>query len=134
MRRTTREWVQKAEVDYRGARQLATSRPPMHDLVCFHCQQSAEKYLKAILNERGLSVPRTHNLEDLLSLLLPHHRQLAPLRRGLQFLIQFAVEARYPGFHATKRQATSALRWAGRVRDVCRALLGIRPPRRRKPP
>src|SRR5437016_573237 len=31
----------KAEVDYRGARKLAPSRPPMHDLVCSCCQQSA---------------------------------------------------------------------------------------------
>lgn len=97
----------------------------MHDLVCFCCQQSAEKYLKAILDEQGQSIPRTHNLEDLLSLLIPAYPQLATLRRGLKFLIQFAVEARYPGFRATKRQAISARRWAGRVRDACRAVLGI---------
>src|SRR5437588_1438045 len=109
MKKTTREWVQKAEVDYRAACKPAPSRPPMHDLVCFCCQQSAEKYLKAILDEEGLTVPRTHDLEDLVSLLLPSHPGLSELRRGLKFLIQFAVEARYPGFHASKRQAASAL-------------------------
>jgi uncharacterized protein len=36
------------------------------------------------------------------------------------------VDARYPGSNASKRQATSALRWAGRVRDVCRTILGLR--------
>jgi HEPN domain-containing protein len=103
----------------------------MHDLVCFCCQQVAEKYLKAILNENGLSVPRTHDLEDLLSLLLPSHPELAAYRRGLKFLIQFAVDPRYPGFRANKRQAASALRWADDVRAACRSLLGLRPPRRR---
>jgi HEPN domain-containing protein len=97
----------------------------MHDLVCFCCQQAAEKYLKALIDQEGLTIPRTHDLEDLASLLLPSHPALAALRRGLKFLIQFAVEARYPGFHATKRQAAAALRWAGVVRNTCRPLLGL---------
>jgi HEPN domain-containing protein len=97
----------------------------MHNLVCFCCQQSAEKYLKAILVERGRSAPRTHNLEDLLGLLLPDYPQLRSLRRGLKFLIQFAVEARYPGFNASKPQAAAALRWADRIADSCRTALGI---------
>jgi HEPN domain-containing protein len=84
------------------------------------------------LAELAQPVPRTHDLEDLLGLLLASYSQLAPLRRGLKFLIQFAVEARYPGFQASKKQAMAALRWAGRVRDACRRILGIRPPRRRK--
>ena len=124
--------MQKAEADYRGARKLAPSRPPAHDLVCFHCQQAAEKYLKAVLNEQGLAVPRTHDLEGLLSLLLPSYRQLRAFRHGLKILSRYAVEARYPGFSATKRQAASALRWAGRVREACRAVLGQRPPRSRR--
>jgi HEPN domain-containing protein len=105
----------------------------LHDVVCFCCQQVAEKYLKAALTECSVSVPRTHDLEDLLSLLQPSHPQLQAQRRGLKFLIQFAVDARYPGFHSTKKQAVSALRCAERVRDACRKLLEVRPPRRKSP-
>jgi hypothetical protein len=47
------------------------------------------------------------------------------LKRGLEFLTRFAVEFRYPGESASKRQATAALRWATKVRDACRAQLGI---------
>ena len=97
----------------------------MHDLVCFCCQQSAEKYLKAVLNEQGLTAPRTHNLENLLNL-LPSQPRLAALRPGLKFLIQFAIEPRYPGFRSSKRQATAALRWVAKVRQACRNLLGLR--------
>ena len=64
MKKLTREWVRKAESDYRGANQLARSRPPVHDLICFCSQQCAEKYLKALVEEQGLVVPRTHDLED----------------------------------------------------------------------
>jgi hypothetical protein len=54
----------------------------------------------------------------------------------MTFLTRLAVETRYPGETATKRQTQSALRWAGRMRHEARSLLGIKPrkPRRKKPP
>lgn len=127
MKRMTREWIRKAEDDFRAAGVLAGESAPFHDQVCFHCQQAAEKYLKAVLEELGQPVPKTHDLEDLLALLLPHHSSLSRFRRGLRFLTGFAVDPRYPLLHTTKRQAASALRWAGHVRDACRSLLGLRP-------
>jgi HEPN domain-containing protein len=98
----------------------------VYDGVCFHCQQCAEKYLKALLQESGLAITRTHDLEALRVQLLPTHPSLRSFRRGLEFLTDFAVDVRYPGKKARRRQAVSALRWAERVRRVSRALLGIR--------
>jgi hypothetical protein len=37
-----------------------------------------------------------------------------------------AVDTRYPGNNASKRQAIAALRWAERVRTLARGLLRIR--------
>ncbi|MCI0380489.1 MAG: HEPN domain-containing protein [Gemmataceae bacterium] len=129
MKKATRQWVRKAESDYSLAAKLGRAKSePFHDERCFHCQQSAEKYLKAIMTEHGLAVPKSHNLDDLFSLL--HQLSLRLQRRGLIFLSDFAVGVRYPGKNATKRQAASAFRWAGRVRSVCRAHLGIAPARR----
>ena len=125
MTRLTAEWVKKAEADFLAVRKLSVGRPVLHDVVCFHGQQAAEKYLKALLQELGLIVPRTHNLVALLDVLAPHHASLRPLRRGLDFLTRYAVDTRYPGERASKRQAAAARRWAERVRSVCRALLGI---------
>jgi HEPN domain-containing protein len=87
-----------------------------------------------LLEELAQPIPHTHILRDLLALLLARHASLRPLQRGLKFLTRFAVGIRYPGQNATKRQTRSALRWAERVRDACRLLLGIRPrrPRRKK--
>jgi len=108
------------------AQKLARSRPAENDFVCFCCQQAAEKFLKALLVEQGQTVPRTHNLEDLLGLLRPHHPALFALRRGLLFLNRFAVDVRYPGFRTRRRQADAARRWAGRTREEIRAVLGLR--------
>jgi HEPN domain-containing protein len=130
MKRTTAAWVRKAEEDYMSAQNLRGSALPVHNSVCFHCQQLAEKYLKAILEELGLSIPKTHQLDDVLQLLLPSHPTLKALRRGLIFLTNFAVETRYPGETASKRQAQAAWRWAESTRDAARVLLHIRPRRK----
>lgn len=132
MKKAAREWVRKAESDYRLALRTAALAEAFHDQICFFCQQSAEKYLKSLLVELSVVVPRTHNLDDLLALLLPYHASLLTLRRGLIFLTDFAVEFRYPGTNATKRQSASALRWASDVRSACRPLLGLRASRRRR--
>lgn len=81
MKKLTREWLSKAEVDYLAAGKLARGSDPFHDQVCFHCQQAAEKYLKALLEELGVAVPRTQVLLDPLKLLFPHHPSLRSLRR-----------------------------------------------------
>jgi HEPN domain-containing protein len=125
MKRAIREWVRKAEADFLGAQKLSGAKPPLHDLVAFHSQQCVEKYLKALLEEQGLHIPRTHALDDLLQLLLPHHPKLNSLRRGVLFLTDFAVDPRYPGTGHRKREADSAVRWAGKLRELCRELLGL---------
>lgn len=39
--------------------------PPV---ICFHCQQAVEKFLKAWLAHNGINIPRTHNLSELLKI------------------------------------------------------------------
>jgi hypothetical protein len=77
-------------------------------------------------------VPKTHDLVALQKLLLPYHPSLSAVQRGLYFLTDFAVDIRYPGDNATKRQAVAAQRWAGCVRQACRQILGLRGPVRRR--
>ena len=127
MKRETGRWVRKAEADLQGANDLAQAVRPYHDLISFHCQQSAEKYLKALLIEQGQSVPKTHRLEDLLLLLLPHDASLQKLRRMLVALSRYAVDYRYPDENATKREAAAALRQAKKVREQIRVRLALPP-------
>ncbi len=98
---------------------------PERDAVCFHCQQAAEKYLKALLCEVGLVIPRIHNLPRLLLSVTPHYPTLKSSRRILESLTRYATEYRYPDFSASARQMNAALRHAERVRDEVRAILAI---------
>jgi hypothetical protein len=47
MKRAVREWIKKAEADHRAVERLGND-PVLRDVVCFHCQQTAEKYLEAL--------------------------------------------------------------------------------------
>ena len=80
-----------------------------------------------MLQELSVAFSKTHNLEALGKLLLPHHPALAAYQHRFKFLSQFAVDYRYPGMHASARQARAALRWAAETRAETRRLLGLRP-------
>jgi HEPN domain-containing protein len=96
MKKLTKPWVRKAEDDFLAAEELGQANILLLDQICFHCQQSAEKYLKALLQEHGASVPRTHVLQELLARLLPQVPSLRGLKRGAEFLTRYAVETRLP--------------------------------------
>ena len=125
MQKETLAWIKKAEADWFGARQLDAEKHRVNDVICFHCQQTMEKYLKALLQEIGEPVPRTHDLEKLLDLLLPHDSTLRGLRRSLTSLSQYAVDFRYPDMSSTTRQSKSALRATERIREKLRLRLGL---------
>src|SRR5438046_7086554 len=110
MKRLTAQWVHKAEQEWLVAHKLAGETPPPRDIVCFHCQQAAEKYLKALLQEDGLVVPKTHELVTVINLLVPGDATLGTLKRKARSLTQYAVHYRYPGKMASKRQMEAALR------------------------
>lgn len=126
MKPSTREWIKKAESDYQAALALARQRKiSFHDQACFHCQQSAEKYLKARLEEENVRSPKTHDLDKLLSLLLPIEPLWAPLLPRLLRLNDFAVEFRYPGHEATAQDVKTAREDARAVREKIRFSLGL---------
>ena len=54
MKPITLEWIEKAEDDWDVAQCLYRKRKrPSYDAVCYHAQQSIEKYLKGRLEEVG---------------------------------------------------------------------------------
>ena len=126
MKAITREWIEKAEADYAAAVILRRSRKKFsRDLVCFHLQQSVEKYLKARLEEAGTTFPKTHDLETLLSLIIPIEPMWAVLRQPLAVLSAFAVAIRYPGRTASAAEATRLMKETTRIRGIARQAFGL---------
>ena len=126
MKPITAEWVEKAEGDFRSAQREQRVRVhPNPDLVCFLCQQCAEKYLKALLVEMETRFSKTHDLLALLKLVLPVAPVLASLRDKLEPLNDYAVEFRYPSETATREEAKAALANCLAVRKETRKCLGL---------
>jgi HEPN domain-containing protein len=98
MRPLTKEWIQKAEGDLATAhRELRARKAPNFDAACFHAQQSAEKYLKALLQENAFVFGKTHNLSLILDLLHERYPRLELLQPTLAILNAYAVEYRSEG-------------------------------------
>ena len=64
----------------------------------FHCQQAAEKLLKAFLSAKQVRFAKTHDLLELIALILQSGTQLPPEFADLDILNPFAVEYRYDPF------------------------------------
>ena len=58
-------WLDKAESDLGAARALILGAERYLDGGAYHCQQAAEKSLKAILTAHDIPFPKTHNLTEL---------------------------------------------------------------------
>ena len=126
MKKTTQEWIKKAEGDYHSAkRELHALKHPNYDSACFHAQQSAEKYLKAFLQEFGIRFERTHNLMALLDLVLPRVPEWELFRPDLRELTQYAIAFRYPGQSADRPLARDAVQQCDKIREAVRLQLRL---------
>jgi HEPN domain-containing protein len=95
-----RQWVEKAEADLEAAEQLApnvVSSVRLGEIVGFHCQQTVEKFLKALLTHYQVEFPKTHDIERLLTLVSGVSRETAAALNATTWLGPFGVEIRYPG-------------------------------------
>jgi HEPN domain-containing protein len=123
MKPITQEWIDKADRDFAAAQLLLDQPQPSYDLVCFHSQQCAEKYLKACLQESDIFFPKTHDLPTLLDLLLSVEPVWESMRLSLKSLTAYAVEFRYPGVSATQELATQALKDCHQIKEAVRQRL-----------
>lgn len=65
--------------------------------VCFDAQQAVEKALKALLVLKGVHVPRTHAISELITWLAELGLDIPADVQEASALTDYAVAARYPG-------------------------------------
>jgi HEPN domain-containing protein len=133
MKPATAEWISKAEGDFATVeRECRARKKPNYDGACFHAQQCAEKYMKARMCEESLSIPKTHNLVELLEKALKLEPIWDAYREDLALLSGYAVSHRYPGESASLERAKDALRRCRRFREAARLSLGLGATTKRK--
>lgn len=94
---TVRGWLSKAANDLRGACIDLDADPPLIEDALFHCQQAAEKTLKAFLTAHDTPFKKTHDLDELGRACLKVDATLKDVVQPALPLTVFAWEFRYPG-------------------------------------
>ncbi len=64
MKKSTKKWLKFAEQDLKDAEALFEKERYFGCI--YHCHQAVEKALKAVFVEKGKTIPRVHDLPDLL--------------------------------------------------------------------
>jgi HEPN domain-containing protein len=114
-----RQWFEIADTDLASAKYLTAMRHPRPDqIICFHCQQAAEKYLKGFLFENHSDPPKIHDLLELLKMCEKIFPSFDSLSTQCGFLDAFSVIPRYPQeTQITPDDVSLAIRYANEVKD-----------------
>ena len=113
------QWLDKGKDDLRVAEYLSTMRYPTPDeIICFHCQQSAEKYLKAFIFSHDIEPEKTHDLEYHLEICQKHNKEFSILSAIIDILNRYAVIPRYPNeLEISNEDMKTALSYAKRIQE-----------------
>ena len=118
-------WVEKAEEDFELSKSALKRKKPLLTGACFHAQQCAEKYMKALLVSKGADFPKTHDLLMLNKLCSQKGILLEVDAKLLSILTDYAVRTRYPGEGPILEDAREAIEIAKSVRNFVRKFLGL---------
>ncbi len=89
-------WLKIASEDYEAALFLKNMKPSPLEIICFHCQQSAEKDLKGYLVQNNIIVQKTHNLDSIIKKCIDIDESFIEIKKSCLRLTDYAVELRYP--------------------------------------
>ena len=118
------KWIEFAENDYEAVMLLSVSAKPLLEIICFHCQQCAEKYLKAFIVKLNGEIKKTHNLEDLCKTCTISDADFTNIKELCIDLTDYAVETRYPyPFEIDVTDMKKAVKDMEAIRDFIRAKL-----------
>ncbi|NUO83000.1 HEPN domain-containing protein [candidate division KSB1 bacterium] len=90
-------WLIKAEHDLGSAELLANSTTPYLDTAIYHCQQAAEKALKAFLVYHDIAFEKKHSLSILVDLCRQIDSNFQDFQDAASTLTPYATVYRYPG-------------------------------------
>ncbi|MGB2929452.1 MAG: HEPN domain-containing protein [Desulfobacterales bacterium] len=121
-----KEWITKADQDFEFARINFEEEKQFFAQICFHFNQSAEKYLKAFIIANRLEFRKIHDLHLLLKQCKSNDPSFSQLEDDCEYLTTFYIETRYPVHWPTaftKEEAEKAHRSANNIREFIKKKL-----------
>ena len=96
MKDSTKSWLEFAGKDLQGAKKLLNGNG-LENLVLFHCQQSIEKILKAVLVEHNVRFPKIHGTRTLYELIVSNISSNLKIDENILIEIDsIYIDSRYP--------------------------------------
>jgi len=119
-----REWIRFALMDFDVALNEAKRYRPPIEIICYHCQQAAEKILKAYIIAQNNAFKKTHDLETLIE----ECRQFSPdfgnIKSNCVMLSSYVSGARYPSeIELTEYEMKQAIKNAQQILDFVKIKL-----------
>jgi len=108
------EWVRVSREDFNVASLLGDV--PYLAPACYHCQQSAEKILKAYLIAKESKLTKTHELDELVKQCEKYSPDFGNFKNACAELTQYATATRYPPTtELTEFMMKQAIKYAGKI-------------------
>ncbi len=123
------QWMKLADMDYGVAEHLyQTYYPKPYEIICYHCQQAAEKAIKAIIIHGGTQggLPKLHDLSFLLNQIKNAVKIEEKYYDYADTLTPYGVSIRYPNeLFLEERHAKEALKMAKEIIEWSSGLIEL---------
>jgi len=112
-------WLLKADNDLKSAEHELTFEDAVTETICFHSQQTAEKYLKAYLIHLEIPFKKTHEIGELITKCELKDSEIGSLKEEADTLTDYAVTVRYPDDYYVPplSEAQEAYELAKKIKD-----------------
>ena len=105
-------------MDIASAKYLQNMYPTPIEIICYHCQQSAEKFLKGFLALKEHEIVKTHDLVILNKLCAEYEKEFKSVTEECLRLTDYGVNVRYPyPIDINKSDMLIALKDVGIIKD-----------------
>jgi len=90
------QWFEFAENDFEAAIILSLQAKPKYEIICYHCQQCAEKMLKGYIASNNGRLLKTHDLVVLCEICANYDSEFEKIIGHCSDLTIYTSEVRYP--------------------------------------
>jgi len=112
------EWLEIADNDLDSAILLNEAARKHCEIICYHCAQAAEKYLKAYLIYNDIIPKKTHDLRFLHNLCIELDEEFSNIITECSYLNKFANDIRYPCKYQTNEDdVNTSINAVQKIRD-----------------
>ena len=112
------EWFEIADSDLDSAKILNEAVRKHHEIICYHCAQAVEKYLKGYLVFNDIIPEKTHNLVRLNTKCIEFDNDFQNIHRTCGILDKYATDIRYQKkYDVTEADTTLAITAVEKIKN-----------------